>query len=63
VLALVVKLFGDPGSNSVWVKIERLPSILMLVMAITGIYLFLLPYYAKSRRNKRTNTEKNLPAE
>ena len=53
VLALVVKLFGDPASNSIWDKIERLPSILMLVMAVTGTYLFLLPFFVKAKRNKR----------
>ena len=33
-------------------KWDKIPSILMLFMAITGAYLFLLPYIVKSRRNK-----------
>lgn len=34
-------------------QIERFQSILMLLLAISGAYLYLIPYIAKWKRNKR----------
>src|SRR3972149_6942474 len=52
-IAFIIKLVGTPQMAAVWEKFEKLPSILMLVMALTGAYLFLLPYIVKAaRRNK-----------
>lgn len=51
--AFVIKLIGDPESAALWQKLERIPSILMLLMALSGAYLFLLPYII---RRKRSNT-------
>jgi len=52
--ALVIKLIGDPELKGLWEKIDNLPSILMLIMALSGAYLFLLPYIVKGQRKKRT---------
>lgn len=51
--ALIIKLFGDPKLVETWEKLDKIPSVLMLVMALTGAYLFLLPYIAKGQRNKK----------
>lgn len=51
--ALIIKLIGDPRLKGMWEKIDNLPSILMLIMAISGAYLFLLPYIVKGQRKKR----------
>ena len=51
-VALIIKLVGSQAIVDFWEKWDKIPSILMLFMAITGAYLFLLPYIVKSRRNK-----------
>lgn len=51
--ALIIKLIGDPKLKGIWEKIDNLPSILMLIMAISGAYLFLLPYIVKGQRKKK----------
>ncbi len=52
-VALVIKLIGSQETVELWDRFDKLPSILMLVMAITGAYLFLLPYIVKGQRNKK----------
>ncbi len=52
-VALIIKLVGSQAVVDFWEKWDKIPSILMLFMAITGAYLFLLPYIVKSRRNKK----------
>lgn len=56
--ALIIKVIGDPNLLKVWEKIEKFPSILMLIMAISGSYLYLLPYIAKSLRKRRIEVDK-----
>lgn len=51
--AVVIKLIDDPKTVAVWEKLDKIPSLLMLIMAISGAYLFLLPYIAKGQRKKR----------
>ena len=51
-VALIIKLVGSQAIVEFWEKWDKIPSILMLFMAITGAYLFLLPYIVKNRRNK-----------
>lgn len=51
--ALVIKLIGDPKVVAAWEKLDKIPSLLMLVMAISGSYLYLLPYIVKGQRKKR----------
>jgi len=52
-IAAFIKLLGDPQTQAVWEKLDKIPSLLMLVMAISGAYLFLLPYIVKGQRKKR----------
>ena len=51
-IAAVIKLIGSPDLLAAWAKLEKIPSILMLIMAITGAYLYLAPYIAKGQRKK-----------
>jgi hypothetical protein len=52
-VAVVIKLVGDPKAVAAWEKLDKIPSILMLIMAISGAYLFLLPYIVKGQRKKK----------
>jgi hypothetical protein len=52
--AVIIKLIGDPQIVAAWEKLDKIPSILMLIMAISGAYLFLLPYIIKGQRKKKT---------
>lgn len=52
--ALIIKLVGSEALVATWERLDKVPSILMLVMAITGAYLFLLPYIVKVQRKKRS---------
>lgn len=52
-LAVAIKLVGNAQVVAAWEKLDKLPSLLMLVMAITGAYLYLLPYIVKGQRKKR----------
>lgn len=52
-VAFGLKLVGNPAWIELWEKWEKIPSLLMLAMAITGAYLFLLPYIIKWQRNSR----------
>ena len=51
--AVVIKLIGDPKTLAAWEKLDKIPSLLMLIMAISGAYLFLLPYIVKGQRKKK----------
>lgn len=53
VAAVVIKLFGDPQLVATWEKIDKIPSLMMLIMAISGSYLFLLPYIVKLQRKRK----------
>lgn len=53
-IAVVIKLIGSPIAVAFWEKWDKLPSIFMLFMAITGSYLYLLPSIVKAQR-KRTS--------
>ncbi len=62
-VAVVIKLLGDPQLAATWERLEQIPSILMLVMAISGAYLLLLPYIVKGQRKKKTDaTPKGRPS-
>ncbi len=52
-IAFIIKLVGDPKLVAAWEKFDKLPSILMLVMALTGAYLILLPYIVKWQRRSK----------
>lgn len=51
-IAVLIKLFGSDQLAAAWEKMDMIPSLLMLIMAISGSYLFLLPYIVKGQRNK-----------
>lgn len=50
---LIIEAVGNSAVLEFWEKWDKLPSFLMLFMAITGSYLYLLPYIVKSQRKKR----------
>lgn len=52
-IAFIIKLVGNSKILEEWQKFEKIPSILMLIMALSGAYLFLLPYIVKNRRKKK----------
>lgn len=52
-VAVIIKLAGDAQLVAAWEKFDKIPSVLMLVMAISGAYLFLLPYIVKGQRKKK----------
>lgn len=56
--ALIIKVIGNPNLIKAWEKFEKFPSILMLIMAISGSYLYLLPYIAKGQRKRRVEVNK-----
>jgi len=56
--AVIIKLVGDPQLVAAWEKFDKIPSILMLIMAISGSYLFLLPYIVKGQRKKKQGSVK-----
>ena len=51
--AVIIKFFGDPQLVAAWEKLDKIPSVLMLIMAISGAYLFLLPYIVKGKHKKK----------
>lgn len=53
-VAVIIKLFGDPQLAAAWERLDKIPSVLMLIMAISGAYLLLLPYIVKAQRKKKT---------
>ena len=52
-IRLMIEVVGNPAVIEFWAKWEKLPSMLMLFMAITGSYLYLLPYIVNSQRKKK----------
>lgn len=54
--AVIIKLVGSPETIAAWEKLDKVPSILMLVMAVSGAYLFLLPYIVKGQRKKKASS-------
>ncbi|PKN84649.1 MAG: hypothetical protein CVU46_13500 [Chloroflexi bacterium HGW-Chloroflexi-8] len=53
-LAVIIKLVGNQNLVETWEKLDKIPSLLMLIMALSGAYLFLLPYIVKGQRKKRS---------
>jgi hypothetical protein len=52
--AVIIKFAGGPELAAMWEKLDKIPSILMLIMAISGSYLFLLPYIVKAQRKNKS---------
>lgn len=55
-LAVFAKFSGS-GERLFPSQVEQIQSLLMLFLAITGGYLYLIPYLAKRRRNKRKKND------
>lgn len=62
-VAFVIKLVGNSKILEAWNKLEKIPSILMLIMALSGAYLFLLPYIVKSKRKKKQTSPQEVKAQ
>ena len=54
-LAVFAKFSGS-GEHLIPPQFEQIQSLLMLLLAITGGYLYLIPYLAKRKRNNRKKT-------
>jgi hypothetical protein len=52
-LAVALKLLGGDAFQQAFRQWEAIQSLLMLTLALTGAYLFLLPYYARWKRSRR----------
>lgn len=52
-IRLIIEAMNTPSAVEFWGKWEKLPSILMLFMAISGSYLYLLPYIVKGLRKRK----------
>ena len=55
-IAVILKFTGD-ASQHFPPQIEQFQSILMLLLAISGTYLFLITYIVKWQRNRRKKSQ------
>ena len=55
-MAVVIRFSGNPAWQAFLKSFEMAQSLLMLVLAITGAYLFLLPYFTRWQRQKTRPT-------
>jgi len=55
-IAVILKFTGD-SSEHFPPQIEQFQSILMLLLAISGTYLFLIPYIVKWQRDRRKKSQ------
>ena len=53
----VISKFSGGGTEHLPPQIEQLQSILMLLLVISGTYLYLIPYLTKWQRNRRKKVE------
>ncbi len=56
-IAIVIKFSGKPEWQVILKQFESIQSLLMLVLAISGAYLYLIPYIVKAQRKKRKKAE------
>lgn len=52
-IRLIIEAMNNTSAIEFWAKWEKLPSILMLFMALTGSYLYLLPFIVKGQRKRK----------
>ncbi|MEA2008200.1 MAG: hypothetical protein U9O54_03690 [Chloroflexota bacterium] len=62
-IAVVVKFFGSPAAKKILMQFEMVQSLLMLFLAITGAYLYLLPIYMKWNRKRTRKARKAVGAD
>jgi len=55
-LAVIAKFSGD-SSEHLPPQLEQFQSILMLLLVISGTYLYLIPYIVKWQRNRRKKAQ------
>jgi hypothetical protein len=53
----VISKFSGQGAEHLPPQIEQLQSILMLLLVISGTYLYLIPYINKWQRKRRKNNQ------
>lgn len=53
----VISKFSGGGAEHLSPQIEQLQSILMLLLVISGSYLYLIPYFTKWQRNRRKKVQ------
>ena len=53
----VISKFTGSGEEHLPLQIEQLQSILMLLLVISGSYLYLIPYLTKCNRNRSNNSK------
>ena len=56
----VISKFSGSGTEHLPLQIEQLQSILMLLLVISGSYLYLIPYFTKWARNRGKKTNHQL---
>lgn len=56
---VVIRFAGKPEWQAVLKQYEMVQSLLMLALAITGAYLYLLPYIVKWQRKQRRRAKAN----
>ena len=56
----VISKFSGSGTEHLPLQIEQLQSILMLLLVISGSYLYLIPYFTKWSRNRANKTSKRV---
>ncbi len=59
-LAVITK-FTVPGEH-LPPQVERFQSVLMLLLALSGAYLYVLPYWARRRRRAARRSRRTSPA-
>jgi hypothetical protein len=52
-IKLMIMMVGDPVTVQFWNKWDKIPSFLMLFMAITGTYLYLRPFFVRIQRKQK----------
>ncbi len=52
-IAVVIKFSDNPNWRAILQQFDKVQSLLMLVLAITGTYLYLIPYIVKWQRKQR----------
>ena len=55
-IAVIAKFTGD-ATEHLPPQVEQFQSILMLMLAISGTYLYLIPYINKRRRKRRKDAQ------
>ncbi len=53
----VISKFSEGGAEHLPPQLEQFQSILMLLLVISGTYLYLIPYFTKWARNRRKKVQ------